>query len=47
MRFSYKIYHQPGKQICTADTLSKVPIAEPDKADKELQTEVMLLLTLL
>ena len=40
MRFSYEIYHVPGKLICTADTLSRAPVAEPDKGDKELQTEV-------
>ena len=40
MRFSYSIYHISGKLICTADTLSRAPVAEPDKVDKELQTEV-------
>ena len=40
MRFSYKIDHIPGKQICTADTLSRAPDSEPDKADTDLQTEV-------
>ena len=40
MRFSYSTYHVSGKLICTADTLSRAPVAEPDKVDKELQTEV-------
>ena len=40
MRFSYKIDHIPGKQICTVDTLSRAPNSEPDKADTDLQTEV-------
>ena len=40
MRFSYEIYHVPGTQICTADTLSRPPVAEPDQVDKELQNEV-------
>ena len=40
MRFSYKIDHIPGKKICTADTLSRAPDSESDKADTDLQTEV-------
>ena len=40
MRFSYNVYHVPGKQICTADTLSRAPSAETDKADTKLQTKV-------
>lgn len=40
MRFSYSIYHVQGKQICTADTLSRAPVAQPDQTDEELRTEV-------
>ena len=36
MRFSYKIDHIQGKQICTEDTLSRAPNSEPDKADTDL-----------
>ena len=36
MRFSYKIDHVPGKQICTVDTLSRAPNSEPDKADIQI-----------
>ena len=28
-RFDYDICHVPGKKLCTADTLSRAPIAEP------------------
>ena len=30
MRFSYTITHIPGKQLYTADTLSRAPVATPD-----------------
>jgi len=30
----------PGTQICTADTLSRAPITEPNQVDEELQKEV-------
>ena len=30
MRFSYTISHVPGKQLYTADTLSRAPVATPD-----------------
>ena len=40
MIFCYNVYHVPGKQICTADTLSRASSTEPDRADTDLQTEV-------
>ena len=40
MRFSYDICYVPGTQICTANTLSRAPITEPDQVDEELQKEV-------
>ena len=37
-RFSYSVEHVPGKLLCTADTLSRAPIAAL-QCDKDLQQE--------
>ena len=48
MRFSYSIYHVPGKDICTADTLCRAPVLTEDHTaeafHKEVNTYVNLLL---
>ena len=39
MRFQYGISHVPGKELHTADILSRVPIGKPMISDKELVEE--------
>lgn len=42
MRYSYKIYHVPGKELYTADTLSRAPITTcPDNEDDNLSQEIL------
>ena len=40
MRFSYSIYHVPGKDICTADTLSRAPVLTEDHTAEAFHKEV-------
>ena len=40
MRFSYSVYHVPGKEICTADTLSRAPISTVDQTAEDFHKEV-------
>ena len=40
MRFSYSIYHVPGKDICTADTLSRAPVLTEDHTAAAFHKEV-------
>ena len=41
MRFSYTILHVPGKSLCTADALSRAPLARPlNHEEKKLETDV-------
>ena len=40
MRFDFSICHVPGKDLCTADTLSRSPGAGPDTSDQTFQQEV-------
>ena len=39
MRFSFSICHVPGKELATADALSRAPIDVPNSADHLLQDE--------
>ena len=41
-RFDYDISHVPGKKLCTADTLSRAPIAEPGPNSVAFQNELEL-----
>ena len=41
-RFDYDICHVPGKKLCTADTLSRAPIAEPGPNSIAFQNELEL-----
>ena len=44
MRFKFFISHVPGKQLITADTLSRAPTSNATVADLTLQTEVRVFL---
>ena len=39
-RFDYDICHVPGKNLCTADTLSRAPVAEPGPNSIAFQNEL-------
>ena len=39
-RFDYDICHVPGKNLCTADTLSRAPTAEPGPTSVAFQNEL-------
>ena len=39
-KFDYTIHHVPGKELYTADALSRAPTAESDEDKFELQAEV-------
>ena len=40
MRYSYSISHVAGKNLCTADTLSRAPLFNPDCQAQQLQQDV-------
>ena len=40
MRYSYFISHVAGKDLCTADTLSRAPLSDPDPLAQQLQQDV-------
>ena len=40
MRYSYSISHVAGKDLCTADTLSRAPLSDPDPLAQQLQQDV-------
>ena len=40
MRFSHTISHVPGKDLLTADTLSRAPVSEPTVTDEKFQLEL-------
>ena len=40
MRYSYSISHVAGKDLCTADTLSRAPLSDPDPLVQQLQQDV-------
>ena len=40
MRFSYSISHVPGKDLVTADTLSRAPVLDPTLADEKFQLKL-------
>jgi hypothetical protein len=40
MRYTFDIVHVPGKELYTADTLSRAPRATPEKSDLSLEQEV-------
>ena len=42
MAFSYTIEHVPGKNMSTADTLSRATLEESNQADQQLQDDVYL-----
>ena len=44
-RFSYSIVHVPGKQMYTADTLSRAPISAAESSDLQEEAELLLALT--
>ena len=42
MRFSYSISHVPGKNLCTADTLSRAPLVKAlNQQEEKLENHVM------
>ena len=47
MRFEYSISHVPGKNLSTADTLSKSPVPQPSAGDEQFQQEVRAFLDLI
>ena len=40
MRFRYSISHVPGRELNTADTLSRAPVSEVDGRDDDFHKEV-------
>ena len=40
MRFTFSISHTPGKDLITADALSRAPCSEPSSDDERLQADV-------
>ena len=45
MRFDFKISHTPGKELITADLLSRKPTGEANKDEKELEQEIKAIVT--
>lgn len=42
MRFDYSIEHVPGKELWTANALSRSPVEPPQKMEEELEAYVQL-----
>ena len=42
MQFHYTIVHVPGKELSTADALSRAPLTKITPEDKKLQEDVYL-----
>ena len=40
MRYHYSISHVAGKELCTADTLSRAPVGSPDCQSEKLQKDI-------
>ena len=40
MRFDYTISHLPGKELYTADMLSRAPVDKPSSHDDSLEVQV-------
>ena len=40
MRYQYSISHVAGKELCTADTLSRAPVCNSDSQSEQLQQDV-------
>lgn len=47
MRFCYSIEHVPGKDLWTADALSRSPVEPPEKMEEELEAYVQLVTSFL
>ena len=39
LRYDFSISHEPGKNLTTADTLSRAPTGQPQTKDDELKQE--------
>ena len=40
IKYHYSISHVAGKELCTADTLSRAPVDIPDTQSQQLQHDV-------
>uniref|UniRef100_A0A5S6QFE8 RNA-directed DNA polymerase n=1 Tax=Trichuris muris TaxID=70415 RepID=A0A5S6QFE8_TRIMR len=40
MRFNFSISYVPGKQLITADALSRAPVSQPSEMDEDLASEI-------
>ena len=42
MRFTYDVVHVPGKELYTADTLSRAPVEKPSVQDENLYKQTQM-----